>query len=54
MSIFTFFDKKIGKTAGAIIGSVAERKQISSLPPETVEVKIKEPIYETKEIDKIP
>lgn len=43
-----------GGVVGAILGGIQANKKIKSLPVETVEVKIKEPVYETKEIGKIP
>ncbi|MCS7243163.1 MAG: hypothetical protein RMJ36_00270 [Candidatus Calescibacterium sp.] len=43
-----------GAIVGSILGGIQANKKVKALPIETVEVKIKEPVYETREIGKIP
>ncbi len=44
----------IGGIIGSIFGAAIAYKKIKSLPKEKVEITVKEPVYETKEIGKIP
>jgi len=45
---------QIGGVIGALLGATLANKKIESLPVKTVTITVKEPVYEVKEIGKIP